>query len=62
MINSDAPRNETDTKAMDRPSQSTPCVDSPWDDVVALKARLKARRGDRAAHRSHHSLYEDMLN
>ncbi len=62
MTKSDASKNAPDANAMDRPSLSIPSVYRPWDDAAALERRLKARCGDRAAHRSLHSLYEDMLN
>ena len=49
-------------RVLDRPSRSVPSVDRPWDDVEEHARRLSARRGDRAAHRAYHSLFEDMLN
>ena len=40
-----------------------PSIDRPWEDMDRERAhRLEARSGDRAAHRMHHALYEDMLN
>jgi hypothetical protein len=62
MTKSDDLKNVQEPKALDRPGPSIPSVDRPWDDPASLERRLKARRGDRAAHRMHHSLYEDMLN
>lgn len=50
------------TQRFDRPSTSVPSVDRPWDDPVDHAHRLRSREGDRSAHRSHHSLFEDMLN
>lgn len=47
---------------LDRPGTRVPSVDRAWDDIADLSLRLKARKGDRASHRAHHSLYEDMLN
>ena len=61
MTRSDAAKNAPDTKRMDRPNPAIPNVERPWDDAAAHETRLKARRGARNAHRSHHSLYEDML-
>lgn len=55
-------KNTEEQKPLERPSPSIPSVDRPWDDAAALERRLKSRRGDRASHRTHHSLYEDMLN
>jgi hypothetical protein len=62
MTKHDHPNSIANTSANDRPSPSVPSVDRPWDDAAALERRLTARTGDRAAHRMHHSLYEDMLN
>jgi hypothetical protein len=62
MTKSDSPQKASDANRLDRPNSSTPCVDRPWDDPAAVERRLKLRRGDSATHRSHHNLYEDMLN
>ncbi len=61
MTRSDVAKNAPDAKRMDRPCASTPGLNRPWDDAVANETRLKARRGARNAHRSHYSLYENML-
>ncbi len=61
MTKSDNRKNTPAKNATDRPSPPIRSVDRPWEDVRALEWRLKSRRGERAAHRSHHSPYEDML-
>ncbi|MEM7723290.1 MAG: hypothetical protein AAF376_13040 [Pseudomonadota bacterium] len=47
---------------LDRPSQSVPSVDTPWDDPADRAHRLSVIGSDRSTHRAFHSLYEDMLN
>lgn len=47
---------------LDRPSESVPSVDRPWDDPADRAHRRQAIRGDRSQHRVHHAIYEDLLN
>lgn len=47
---------------LDRPGTMIPGVDHPQQDIEAHSRRLNARRSDRASHRAHHALYEDILN
>lgn len=47
---------------LDRPSETVPSVDAPWDDPKDRAHRMRAIQGDRSAHRVHHALFEDMLN
>jgi hypothetical protein len=62
MTEPEARKAEATDPTMDRPDPSIPTVDRPRDNPASLMKRLRTRRGDRFARRTHHSLYEDVLN
>lgn len=61
MTKSDRPETTRSQIDLDQPGHFAASVDVSQQEIAAHSRRLKARMGDRASHRAHHGLYEDML-